>query len=66
MGEHEFLANGNILITESEGGRVFEINPNGKIVWEFINRYDDDHVAIIEQGLRYPESFAEFTTEECQ
>ena len=31
------LPNGNILITESNKGRVFEITPEGKIVWEFFS-----------------------------
>lgn len=29
------LPNGNTLITESGKGRVFEVTPNGSIVWEF-------------------------------
>lgn len=31
------LANGNTLITESDGGRLVEVNPAGDIVWEFVN-----------------------------
>jgi hypothetical protein len=31
------LANGNTLITESSGGRILEVTPAGKIVWEFVN-----------------------------
>ena len=31
------LANGNTLITEGAGGRVFEVNAAGRIVWEFMN-----------------------------
>ncbi len=33
----EALPNGNRLITESDGGRLFEVNRAGEIVWEFIN-----------------------------
>jgi outer membrane protein assembly factor BamB len=33
----ERLGNGNTLITESDGGRLFEVAPDGKIVWEFVN-----------------------------
>lgn len=33
----EALPNGNRLITESDGGRLFEVNRDGEIVWEFIN-----------------------------
>lgn len=31
------LGNGNTLITESDGGRILEVAPDGNIVWEFIN-----------------------------
>ena len=33
------LPNGNILITESAGGRLLEVNQAGEIVWEFYNPY---------------------------
>jgi len=31
------LPNGNVLITESDGGRLLEVDRSGEIVWEFIN-----------------------------
>ena len=31
------LSNGNTLITESENGRIIEIDPDGDIVWEYLN-----------------------------
>ena len=31
------LPNGNTLITEGAGGRVFEVTPDSKTVWEFMN-----------------------------
>lgn len=33
----ERLPNGNTLITESDGGRIFEVTPAGRTVWEFVN-----------------------------
>ena len=33
------LPNGNTFICEGETGRLFEITPNGKITWEYINPY---------------------------
>lgn len=35
--EIQQLPNGNKLITESDGGRLFELAPDGTIVWQFIN-----------------------------
>jgi outer membrane protein assembly factor BamB len=37
MGGNQALDNGNILVTESSRGRVFEITREGEIVWEFFN-----------------------------
>jgi Arylsulfotransferase (ASST) len=52
----ERLANGNTLITESEGGRLFEVTPAGEIVWEYINpaRGGDagEFVAVVSWGQR--------------
>ena len=31
------LANGNTLVTEGAGGRVFEVTTDGTIVWEYMN-----------------------------
>jgi hypothetical protein len=36
-GAAQKLPNGNVLITESDRGRVFEITREGKTVWEFFN-----------------------------
>jgi hypothetical protein len=36
-GANQELPNGNILVTESKKGRVFEINRQGRVVWEFYN-----------------------------
>ena len=33
----ERMPNGNTLITEAAGGRLFEVSADGRIVWEFIN-----------------------------
>ena len=42
-----------LLVTEFDGGRVFEANARGKIVWEYINRYDEDEVAEISEARLY-------------
>jgi hypothetical protein len=31
------LPNGNTLITESDGGRLFEVTPAGEVVWSYVN-----------------------------
>lgn len=40
------LLNGNTLITEGHFGRIFQVTPEGEVVWEYIN----PHFAPNEQG----------------
>jgi hypothetical protein len=35
--DQQRLANGNTLITESNGGRMVEVTPRGEIAWEYVN-----------------------------
>ncbi len=37
FGAAQILPNGNFLITEAEGGRLLEITPDKKVVWEYRN-----------------------------
>jgi hypothetical protein len=64
-GEADLLDNGNFLITETSGGRVFEVTPGGEIVWSFINRYDAERVLNVNGATRYPESFGDFDRNGC-
>lgn len=57
QGEQQQLPNGNLLITESEAGHAFEVTADGEVVWSFINRWDNDSVAIIGRATRYPEYY---------
>lgn len=56
MGKHQRLDNGNMIIVESSSGRGFEIDTQGRTVWEFINRIDDKRVGVVEQVDRLPAS----------
>jgi len=67
MGKHQWLQNGNLLITEGSEGRAFEIDKNGNIVWEYINIIDDGYVGIVEEVQRLPTNFTkEFFKQETQ
>jgi hypothetical protein len=37
MGAAQRLANGNTIVTDSFGGRVYEVEPGGAVVWRFDN-----------------------------
>ncbi len=38
MGSQKRLPNGNTFIAEDNTGRLFQVKPNGEIVWEYVNR----------------------------
>jgi hypothetical protein len=56
-GKQQELAGRHILVTEANAGRAFEVDADGQIVWEFINRYDETDAALITEATRYPEDY---------
>jgi len=65
MGKQQKLPNGNVLITESQAGRLLEVTPAGDVVWELINRYDEDEVAVMAQATRYAPDYFEVEDWTC-
>ncbi|MGW5107794.1 arylsulfotransferase family protein [Nocardia sp. NPDC004123] len=39
------LPNGNTLITEGMNGRIFQVTPDGQVVWEYLSPYEGHGVA---------------------
>lgn len=64
MGKHQWLPNGNLLITESTSGRAFEINKDRKIVWEFYNKVEPGIVGLMEEVERLPLKYASLFSKE--
>ncbi|MEZ5914408.1 MAG: arylsulfotransferase family protein [Parvularculaceae bacterium] len=56
-GKHQRLENGNLLITETDAGRVFEATPSGDIVWRYVNRHDDANVGWVMSATRFPSDY---------
>lgn len=54
---HQTQPDGDILITEAQAGRSFEVTPAGEIVWEYVNRYDQDRVLWMHDAEAFPASF---------
>ncbi len=65
MGKHQLLANGDMLITEATGGRIFEVTPAGDIVWQYVNRFDKDRVALVTDAIRLPTDYFTFDPNAC-
>lgn len=59
MGKHQWLPNGNLLITEAVQGRAFEIDRQGAIVWEYVNLVEDGYVGVIGEAQRLPSTITE-------
>ena len=38
MGSQKRLPNGNTFIAEDNTGRLFQVKPDGEVVWEYVNR----------------------------
>ncbi len=57
MGKHQWLDNGNLLISESMSGRAFEITRQGQIVWDYYNLVKKKQVGILEEAERLPPNF---------
>ncbi len=60
----QLLPNGNILITESDGGRILEVMRSGQVVWEFRNPASlpdgPPSIAIVCGATRLPTDYIEF------
>ncbi len=67
-GSNQRLPNGNTLITETDNGRVFEVNPEKQILWEFINPYrggpNDDLIASVFELIRFEPETLTFLADE--
>lgn len=59
------LENGNVLVTETDAGRVFEATVTGEIVWNYINGRDKDEVGWVMGATRYPPEFAAIADTDC-
>jgi hypothetical protein len=58
-GSNQRLGNGNTHIADSDNGRLFEVTPEGEIVWEFVNpdRTPDGRPQPLYRSMRYTHEF---------
>jgi len=70
LGKHQWLPNGNILITESISGRIFEVDSLGNISWEYVNIVEDGFAGIVEEAQllddKFDNSFFKTKANECR
>jgi Arylsulfotransferase (ASST) len=65
-GQHELLPGGGMIITEFDAGRVLEVDAAGEIVWEFVNRFDDDFVGEIMNADVYSADYFQADWAACE
>ncbi|MBD3349414.1 MAG: PQQ-binding-like beta-propeller repeat protein [Candidatus Eisenbacteria bacterium] len=60
-GAQQMLENGNILITESQKGRIFEVTREGRVVWEYWNprRIETGAIVRVTRAFRLPPDYFE-------
>lgn len=58
-GKHQYLPNGNVLLTDAEHGRVLEVDPEGRVVWTRDMAWDDISNLIITEARHVSETFFE-------
>lgn len=51
-GKEQMLPGGNVLITETGKGRVFEVAPDGEIVWQYVNQVKKGFTGMVTQADR--------------
>lgn len=66
MGAQQRLDNGNLLITETLAGRVFEATSQGSVVWDYRLPYDDETASLFEIVTRVPADYFDVETFKCE
>ena len=60
-GDHAVLESDGILITEFDAGRVLEVNESRQVIWEYVNKYNEEFVGEITNSAIYSKDY--FQTE---
>ncbi len=59
-GKHQYLQGGGVLVTSPDQGRVFEVDSEGKITFEFFNVYgEDNQLLTLSEAIFLPTDFFE-------
>jgi Arylsulfotransferase (ASST) len=64
-GKHQRLPNGNLLVTESEHGRVLEVAPDGGLVWERDMGWDADRNMVVTEARHVAPDFFDGALPTC-
>jgi len=70
QGKQQILGNGNILVSDPEGGRAFEISPahGNRVVWEYVNKLEgkgDGVLGRVTEATRVDVDGVQFLNKPC-
>lgn len=67
-GKIAWLPNGNLLVTEPQAGRIFEVTREAqpRIVWEYVNELAPGRVGTVFDGLRIAYEDGDFVGRPCE
>ena len=64
-GQHEIVSNNRLLITEFDAGRVREVDADGRILWEYVNFYNENFVGEISNAAVFPAEYFQVEWDQC-
>ncbi|MCR9089048.1 MAG: arylsulfotransferase family protein [Rhodobacteraceae bacterium] len=64
-GKHQYLPNGNVLLTNAEHGKVLEVDPEGRLVWSRDMVWDATRNLIVTEARHVPPDFFESGPPSC-
>ena len=56
LGRQQLLPNGNLMLTSGHEGRVMEVGPDGRLLWQYFNIVDENYTGIVTEGHVLPEN----------
>lgn len=64
-GKQDRTPDGGYLVTDFGEGRVFEVDAGGEVVWDYVNRFDEDRVLEMTEARLYPEGYFDVESWDC-
>jgi hypothetical protein len=61
-GMHELTSTGTVMVTSSTQGRIFEVNRDGEVVFDFVNRFSPDRTLHVSNARYLGKDFFHFQT----
>lgn len=65
-GKVQRLQDGRLLVTETEKGRVFMVNRQGELIFEYNNVYDETRNGVLNKAIHLPRGYFDKAALECQ